>query len=235
MLADAERRGASAVYCLGDLIGKGPEGAAALDWCREACAVVVRGNWDEAVARPQTPPSPTLRWHQDELGEARLHYLGSLPNSFNFTLSGRRVRLLHASPEGVYKRVHADASYAELETMFANTPFTGQGNEEPDVVGYGDIHVPYVRTLGKKALFNAGSVGNPLDEPQAAYVLLEGELGSPRTAAFALQVVRVPYDVERAVAVAAEMGMPELEAYATELRTAVYRAFHAQVADTSAD
>lgn len=232
VLSDAKRRGADAMYCLGDLIGKGPEGALAVDTCREACEVVVRGNWDDGVATIQTPDTEVGRWHQDQLGRARLRYLGALPNSFEFTMSGRHVRLFHASPESVYKRVYENAPFEEQRAMFANTPFTGYGVEEPDVVGYGDIHVPYVTKLGRRTLFNAGSVGNPLDEPQAAYVLLEGEMNSPHASAFALRVVKVPYDIERAVAVAARMGMPELEPYAMELRTAVYRSLHTRVVDT---
>jgi hypothetical protein len=36
-------------------------------------------------------------------------------------------------------------------------------------------------------------------------------------------VIRVPYDIELAIQQAAEEHMPELEAYAKELRTAQYR------------
>jgi protein phosphatase len=226
VLADTERRGVGAVYCLGDLVGKGPEGAVAVDRCREACEVIVRGNWDDGVATSDVPASAMRRWHQGQLGAARLRYLAALPNSFDFTMSGRRVRLFHASPESVYKRVHEDASPEEQRAMFVNTPFTGYGAGEPDVVGYGDIHVSYVMTLGRKTLFNAGSVGNPLDEPQAAYALLEGVLGSCEPAPFALHIVRLPYDIERAIAIAAAMGMPQLEPYAKELRTALYRSLH---------
>jgi hypothetical protein len=40
---------------------------------------------------------------------------------------------------------------------------------------------------------------------------------------FSLQFVRVPYDVESELAVARAMGMPELDAYASELRHGIYR------------
>jgi protein phosphatase len=36
-------------------------------------------------------------------------------------------------------------------------------------------------------------------------------------------LIRVPYDIELAIQQAAEEGMPELEHYANELRTAQYR------------
>ncbi|MNR51018.1 hypothetical protein D3C85_1706240 [compost metagenome] len=74
-----------------------------------------------------------------------------------------------------------------------------------------------------KTLFNAGSVGNPLDLTQASYVIMEGEYGSREPAPLNIQFVRVPYDIERAVQQAVDSQMPQLEPYIRELRTAEYR------------
>lgn len=215
------------IYCLGDLVGKGPEGAAVVDLCREVCAGVVKGNWDETVARPRYGPTKSLRWHREGLGKERLEYLATLPHTIDFSVSGRRVRLFHASAEGVYTRVHADASREQQRQMFENTSFTGFSHEPPSVVGYGDVHDAYLSVFAGKTLFNVGSVGNPLDETTSSYVMLEGILdddpSSDKSGPFALQFVRVPYDVEGAIAVAARMAMPDLAAYASELRTARYR------------
>ncbi len=71
-------------------------------------------------------------------------------------------------------------------------------------------------------LFNVGSVGNPLDMTLACYVVLEGEDGGA-SGTVSVTIVRVPYDIERAIADAEAADMPEFEAYARELRTAVYR------------
>ena len=59
--------------------------------------------------------------------------------------------------------------------------------------------------------------------PQASYAIVEGKYNSQRADTFAVHVIRVPYDIERAIQQAAEEHMPELEAYAKELRTAQYR------------
>ena len=100
----------------------------------------------------------------------------------------------------------------------------------PTVVGYGDIHGAYLEVDLGLTLFNAGSVGNPLDAPGAPYVVLEGDtdsgLAAPApggTAGRSITFVRVPYDVEAEIAVARELGMPDVEAYALELREQVYR------------
>ena len=137
-------------------------------------------------------------------------------------MSGRRVRLFHASQQSVYDRVLMDDPREKHLAMFANTEFTGN-TFTPDVVGYGDIHRAYVMHFHQQMLFNVGSVGNPLDMTQASYAILEGRYDSQRADTFAVHVIRVPYDIERAIHQAAEEHMPELEAYAKELRTAQYR------------
>jgi protein phosphatase len=220
-LADIERRGVTRIFCLGDLVGKGPHSERAVDICRERCEQVVRGNWDDGIA-VSTSDNHMVRWHQKRLGPDRLAYLRALPNAVDFVLSGRRVRLIHASPQGVYHRVHQSDPIETLKTMFDSTDFTGH-EFEPDVVGYGDIHSAYLRTFHHTVLFNAGSVGNPLDLPLACYAILEGVPGECATTPLSINLVRLPYDVERAIQEATSEDMPDLEPYANELRTARYR------------
>jgi len=225
VLEDIRARSVDALYCLGDLVGKGPQGDAVIDLCRETCDGVVKGNWDEVIAHPSD--FLDAQWHQGQLGEERLNYLRDLPHTINLTMSGKRTRLYHASEKSVFTRVLIDVPNERRLAMFSNTEFTGFDMSEPDVVGYGDIHAAYVLPLSGKTLFNVGSVGNPLDEPLASYALLEGELDSnkpsDKPAPFSIQIVRIPYDIEAAIAVAKQMDTPELEPYAKELRTAVYR------------
>lgn len=219
-LDDIQARAISRIVCLGDLVGKGPHSERAVDICREVCEFTVRGNWDEFMA--QATDNPTLRWHQERLGPERLSYLADLPNTIDLLLSGKRVRLFHASQESVYHRVHMEDTREQHMAMFSNTDFTGAG-PEPDVVGYGDIHSAYLKSFRQRILFNAGSVGNPLDLTQAAYVILEGQYDSATAGALGVQIVRVPYDIERAIYDAEAERMPDLQPYMNELRTARYR------------
>ncbi len=89
--------------------------------------------------------------------------------------------------------------------MFRNTPMTGDG-APPSMVGYGDIHESFLEVAQGRTLFNVGSVGNPLDEPEPSYVLLEGALGEQAPGRFSMQIVRVPYDVESEISTAARWG-----------------------------
>lgn len=219
-LADIRRRKIDLIFCLGDLVGKGPHSDKVVDICRQLCARTVKGNWDDFIVAETD--KPTLAWHRRRLGQARLDYLKTLPVTIDFTMSGKRVRLFHASHLGVYHRVRMNDPLDAHLAMFINTDFTGYG-VEPDVVGYGDIHAAYLKSFQHRILFNVGSVGNPLDLTQAAYAIVEGTYDSHTPSPFSVQLIRVPYDIELAIEQAAAEQMPELELYANELRTARYR------------
>lgn len=226
VLADIRRRGIDLIYNLGDLVGKGPSSDTAIDICREVCQVTVRGNWDDGIVTLKEDEITSVeRWYLDQLGEERLAYLSTLPNAYDFWMSGKLIRLYHASQESVYTRVYPSHPYEVHRAMFENTPFTGMDNPEPDVVGYGDIHAAYMLSLPQdhKVLFNAGSVGNPLDLPLATYVILTGALDSRKSDSISIDFVRLPYDIELVIEQAQRVQVPEFDEYAVELRTAVYR------------
>lgn len=222
VLADIRARGIEQIINLGDTAGKGPRGEAAVRLCREVCAVNVRGNWDDFLPRIADDASEGLVWWRDHLSASSLAWLGSLPLSHDLVMSGRRIRLFHASAESPHVRVHFHHTPEQFAAMFENTAMTGDG-PVPDVVGYADIHDAYIESFEGRTLFNVGSAGNPLDEPRPSYVILEGESDAEEAAPFGVQFVRVPYDVEAEIAVAEELRMPERDVWAVELRTAVYR------------
>jgi predicted phosphodiesterase len=224
VLADIDARGIARILNLGDYVGKGPRGADVIERCQDRCAVNIRGNWDDFIPDPTVVLDQAGTWWRNELKPEHMPWLATLPLSYDLLISGRWLRLFHASSTSVHHRVrflHTDAEFAE---MFANTELTGDG-PLPSVVGYGDIHDAYLEVKGGRTLFNAGSVGNPLDETTAVYVVVEGVLDSEEPGPFGLQFVRVPYDVEAEIAVAAERGMPDLEEYAVELREGIYRGY----------
>jgi putative phosphoesterase len=210
------------IICLGDLVGKGPNPVEVTDQVRSRCEVVVRGNWDELVGTKRDDDNFT--WHAKLLGPDRVAYLAGLPFHYDLVMSGRRIRLVHASPQSVYHRVQPWDPAEKRLAMFDPLPDVEEDERfEPDVVGYGDVHNAFLQHLRGKTLFNTGSVGNPLDLTQASYCILEGLPGSEENAPFSVQFVRVPYDIERAVAQAEKAGVPSLDYYVRELRTAIYR------------
>jgi predicted phosphodiesterase len=190
----------------------------------------VRGNWDSFISGGEELPSEAGRWVRRELSDGDRAWLAGLPGTHELLLSGRRVRLFHASQVGEFHRVRQSHTAAEFAAMFTNTEFTGDftagggpAGLTPDVVGYGDIHRAYLKEGRGLTLFNAGSVGNHLSVSAAAYVILTGVPGSAETAPFSVSFAQTPYDIDAELAIARQQGLPEYDAYALELREGTYR------------
>lgn len=227
---DINNRGIDRIICLGDLAGKGPHSAEAIDLVKAKCEIVVKGNWDYFMT--EVNDSDVISWHRDKIGKMREAYLSTLPMYAEFFISGKLIRLCHASPHDVFNRVHKWTPDKTRLTLFEATSTL---NLESDIIGYGDIHGAYVDSIGDKIIFNVGSVGNPLDFNLASYGIIEGDIESVehfeqlsynhlnKLSSVAISIVRVPYDIEQAVMEAISVDMPELEEYILELRTAVYR------------
>ena len=214
---DIRRRGADAIWCLGDIVGKGPSSAETFDWAMDSCDLILRGNWDEGIALKQFAPSD--QYYYDQLGDARMQKLAALPLEHHAWLSGRHVRLIHGRPimpalQGTYDPEE------DLKWLF-----------EPDfdTVGYGDIHHAGLRALHQgRLLFSLGSVGNSIRLPMAQYAMLTCAPGQEK-ADFDLQFIYLEYDQDQAVRDAmASPDMPHRQAYIQEVTTGVYgRAFNA--------
>ena len=224
VLADIDARGITRVFNLGDYVGKGPRGREVVDVCRGRCEVNLLGNWDDFLPDPDRSfDSEALRWWLDQLGPGQGEWLRALPYKHDFWLSGRRVRLFHASEETVHRRVRFVKQQSEFEDLFTATGATGD-DPVPDVVGYGDTHDPYYETqLEGRTVFNTGSVGNCMGDPTPLYCILEGELDSEEPAPWSVAYVRVPYDVEAELDAARDLGMPDYDGYELELRHGLYR------------
>ncbi|OJV66510.1 MAG: metallophosphatase family protein [Clostridiales bacterium 38-18] len=223
VLKDIEEKHISKIICLGDIAGKGPRSAEAIDIIKERCAVVVKGNWDYFLTH--VTDSETIWWHRRQIGAEREAYLKQLPEYYEISLSGYLLRLCHASPNDIFYRVHLTTSNEKRIKLFEETPTLPCLS---DIVGYGDIHGAYIDNIGDKVLFNVGSVGNPLDFNVASYAIVEGNieadwLPNRDKSAYGITICRVPYDVELEIKIAEEMNMPELIDYSNELRTAIYR------------
>lgn len=221
VLEDISDRGISRILCLGDLIGKGPQSSDCVDRAFEVCDGIVKGNWDHLATAWKD--RAFMQWHRRHLGQARIDRLYGLPVYLEFNLSGRLVRLCHASPHDLFHRVFLHTDAHERMRLFAPTATL---DRTADVLGYGDIHGAYTECFtGEykgKIIFNTGSVGNPLEITQASYAILEGAYESTEPAPFSIALVRVPYDIEAAVRIAENSTMPHREEYIDELRTGRY-------------
>lgn len=219
VLEDIRRRGVERIFCLGDLIGKGPQGSACIDLIKKHCEKVIRGNWDVFIQESQD--NAFLNWYQERLTKDDYRYLASLPFFIDLEMNGQLIRCIHASPRSVFERIVP--GYHPVETclsMFDNSVETDSigSNRRPDIVLYGDIHTTMLKTYEIGILCNVGSVGNSLDLTDASYVILDGTYGTNT-----IQFVRVTYNREEELSIAKEMGMPGYEQYYDEIMYAKYR------------
>lgn len=214
---DIKKRQVDAIYCLGDLVGKGPFSPETMDWAFARCDMILQGNWDEAICS-KSIDFYGKAWFRKQLGEKRLHLLSELPMEHRLLFAGRRMRLLHGRPV-ISRVVYSDSEIAHRLLLF-KTP----DQYQPQIVGFADIHRPfYEHIVDAGTLFNTGSVGNPLGQhPYASYVILEGEMGGePGTLTHT--IVQVAYNRELAVRQAqAVHDLPALDAFVNELRTGLY-------------
>lgn len=224
VLKDIRMRSVNKIICLGDMVGKGPNSAEVIDICKKECDDIVLGNWDKYLANNNKPGN--IEWYRNQIGNERLNYLKGLPEAVGFYLSGRYVRLFHAHPHDVFKRVWQSSPVEERNQMFEVPKINSVDSNTcgSDIVGYGDIHGAFIETLtGGKILFNVGSVGNPCDHiTMASYAILEGELDNRKASSFSVQFQRVAYDIELAINQAKNSSLPTPDIYIKELSTAVY-------------
>jgi diadenosine tetraphosphatase ApaH/serine/threonine PP2A family protein phosphatase len=191
----------------GDLADAGSSPVEIVDRIRALGWPGVIGNTDEMLARPETledfagkSSAPSSLWNviremaaatRQALGDERIAWLGQLPRM----QTEGPMALLHASPESTWKAPAAEASDAELESIYSPL---GQ-----PLVIYGHIHRPYVRSVSKLVVANTGSVGLSYDgDRRAAYLLLDNSVPSIR---------RVEYDVDKEIKALAGCGLPHSE------------------------
>ena len=209
---DLRARKIETIFCLGDVVGKGPSSADTMDWAFSRCQVLLAGNWDIGISRKHFPADG---YYWNMLGEKRMEMLKSLPLEHHFYMSGLNIRLIHGRPV-MDELLFVQAERNKLEELFVCDEETFQA------VGYSDCHRAFHRTLNTGFLFNTGSVGNALGVNRACYAILNGRPGK-KPAPFDITLVSVPYDVDAAVKDARnDPSLPFREAYITELATGVY-------------
>jgi diadenosine tetraphosphatase ApaH/serine/threonine PP2A family protein phosphatase len=211
VLEDIARQSVQEVYCLGDVVGYGPNPRECLDLVMERCQVVLLGNHDQAVLFDPVNFNPTAEratfWTRAQLeapvpnrhrADRRWEFLGECP------LRHREEQLLyvHGSPrnplneyifpEDIYnpRKMQALFGLVERYCFQGHTHLPGIFTEALEF--YTPEEVDHVFLLeGHKVLCNVGSVGQPRDgDPRACYVLLDGQRILYR---------RVEYDVETTV------------------------------------
>jgi predicted phosphodiesterase len=202
VLADIKQQGITELYCLGDIIGYGPNPRECIDLIMQ-CNVCLLGNHDQgALFDPEgfnTGAERAIFWTRDQLEAARGNpvenarrwdFLGELPrnrreNGFLFVHGSARNPLNeYVFPEDIYNQRKMEKIFSLIEhhcfqghTHVPGVFTQGLNFLSPEEIGY------EYRLADEKTMVNVGSVGQPRDgDPRACYVVLDdggsGQLSS---------------------------------------------------------
>ncbi len=233
VLADVDgREDVDAVYHLGDLVGYAPWPNEVVELLAERGIPGVAGNYDSTTAtrhehcgcRYEDPAQEALShesyaWTLEHVTDLTRRRLAALPFRLDLRpagghASGPRAVLVHGAPA-----LNTLYWTEDRPDEFCRTMAERAGLRAGDAILFGHTHVPWTRRVDGVRFVNTGSVGRPRDgDPRAGYVLLTSPSeGAGATNGWAVEHVRVDYDVERAARAVEESGLPD--AFADHLRT----------------
>jgi predicted phosphodiesterase len=217
VLADIKDRGIKTIYCLGDVVGYGPNPRECLDLIIEKTKWCVLGNHDYAIFYEPTNfnygAEQASFWtrfsleaeRQAAVRNKRWSFLGELPmrRTLNAKIgdNSAAVDFVHASPRRpVNEYIFPDDVYSnpvKVSILFervkhvcfvGHTHLPGVFLDEPDFYMPEELGDVYPIVDGEKAIINIGSVGQPRDKDnRASYVYVDGNV---------VNFVRLKYDFE---------------------------------------
>ncbi|MFC2023818.1 metallophosphoesterase family protein [Chloroflexota bacterium] len=194
------------IWCMGDVVGYGPDPNACVELLRSKPHVCVAGNHDWGTLGKidlgdfnQDARNANL-WNREQLTAESLEFLEGVPEK---KIEGT-FTLVHGSPchpiwEYIVYASTAVENFDCFDTSFClvghtHTPAifrkNGEGDPEPCEPVLVEPGVPISLGL-ERMILNPGSVGQPRDgDPRASYVLLDLE-------ALTVEHRRVPYPIEQ--------------------------------------
>ena len=240
VLDDIKERNINRIFCLGDIIAKGTHQQECVDLVKENCDVILRGNCDEYFTSDIDLLTKTqlevdrIFWNKNKLNEETRKYLSNLPYCYEFYLSGRLVRLVHAHPEKINKFAGNIDKIDRLYELFLPSSNT-ISDKKADILIYGHIHTPYIQKIYNRTIINTGSVGNAIDvfrndekdgdvknTTVANYLILSGNFNSKNIdEKISYELVCVPYDID--MELNDNDDNIEFESYEEEIRKGKYR------------
>ncbi len=202
------------IWCLGDLVGYGPDPNECVALLRQYEHVSLSGNHDWAVLGKldvqnfNREAQIAIRWTREAISTDTYDYLNALPPSLTlppFTLS-------HASPRQPVWEYILDPYTAAINFDYFHTPYCLVGhthvpaifeaNDEQHIVYHQPDYGALWRLNEHRLILNPGSVGQPRDsDPRAAFALLDTE-------ALTWQHRRIPYPIATTQDKMRQFGIP---------------------------
>ena len=240
VLKDIKERNIDKIVCLGDIIAKGSNQHECIELIKNNCNVILQGNCDKYftsdidLSHKTDKEIKRIKWNKSKLTQEDAKYLSELPYCFEFYMSGRLIRLFHATPENINDFVGNIDSIDRLYKLFLPSNNTNS-NQLADIVIYGHIHTQFIQKIYNRTIINTGSVGNSIDvfrndkkdgnvknTTVANYLIISGNYDSKDiNEKISYELVSIPYDIEKELA--SNMDNIEISSYEEEITNGKYR------------
>ena len=174
-----------AVWCLGDIVGYGPDPNECVETIRNLPNLVyVLGNHDAATigqADTQTfnPEARiAIEWTIEETTDEHKEFLQQAPEK----VIKDEISIVHGSPRDPVQEYLLDSYTATINFAYFETPYAFFGHTHVPTIfhlnqGYADLYLPEIDVkfdLQSRLLINPGSVGQPRDrDNRAAYAIFD--------------------------------------------------------------
>jgi len=198
-----DEAGKARVYCCGDIVGYGASPNEVVRVLRDVGATCVVGNHDQAslegdVGEFNPRAAMAAIWTSQHLTDESRAFLGSLPREVATEVGGKRVHIVHGSPDDPMWEYVRPSTHADLFDYYLQ-------KVNADVLALGHTHLAFQwRSDNGGVVFNPGSVGQPRNgDSRASYAVLTVASGE-----VAVEARQVEYDVERAAKKILESGLP---------------------------
>ena len=240
VLNDIKKRNIDNIYCLGDIIAKGSHQQECVDLIRNSCEVIIKGNCDEYftsdidLTNKSQEEINRINWNKSKINSETAIFLNNLPFCYEFYMSGRLVRLVHAHPQKIDKFAGNIDKLERLYELLLPSENT-ISDKKADVLIYGHIHTPYLQKIYNRFIINTGSVGNSIDvfrnddkdgnvknTTVANYLIISGLLNSNDiNEPISYELVNVSYDIDKELS--DNSDNIEFDSYSEELKKGKYR------------
>lgn len=214
VLSAIQQEGIQEIYCLGDVVGYGPNPRECIDLVVN-CSVCLLGNHDQgALFDPEGFNAgaeraifwtrKTLESGDPDASERRWEFLGELPRmrrepDFLFVHGSARNPLNeYVFPEDIYnqRKMERIFSLVDKYCFQGHTHIPGVFTEDLNFLAPEEIDFEY-KLGNQKVLINVGSVGQPRNgDNRSSFVILDND---PESGAPNVQFRRVEYDFETTI------------------------------------
>jgi len=215
ILKDIAKQGkVEEIWCLGDIVGYGPDPHLCIELLKQCNHVCVAGNHDWGaigkvdIALFNPDAATACRWTGKQLTPEDTDYLNNLPK----VIAKNGFTLVHGSPREPIWEYTLSSSIAKENFPFFQSKFCLVGHTHVPMVfkledsghcSSGQLAMNVGLALGKNRLIiNPGGVGQPRDgDPRASYAIYDSEVNL-------IRLYRIPYDFKTTQDKMMKRGLP---------------------------